>query len=178
MTSSLPLAHRHTSAGNNPTADALQELIEILASDISAEASNNVRSVVTKPGSISSAVVANDVNSSGDDTSDIDSDDDVSTLPLVLSSLQTTSLSPPLRKIIAKLLPFLTYGQVDQSSELASKFIEYVSIDALTDAQSGTLNGCSSMLMETFVESAIHLPAVNVCDTLRNELIRQGFVDR
>lgn len=35
-----------------------------------------------------------------------------------------------------------------------------------------------SVLMHTFVETAINLPPVSVCDNLRKELISNGFVER
>ena len=84
------------SAETNPTTNALQEIIEMLASDISAEvaddsASNNM--------SKSSSFV---------NLTQADGNNDHSTLPLVLKSLRTANLSPPLRKVISKLLPFLT----------------------------------------------------------------------
>jgi len=150
--------------GNHPTADALQALIENLSSDISAELSK-------KP-----TLSREDAENS--ETSDSEGEGP-STLPMLLSSLRTTSLSPPLRRVIAKLLPFLTYGQLSQSRALASQFVSHIQVEYLgTDSslydESDTDN--KAILMETFVDAAIHLPPVAVCDTLRSELIRQGFV--
>jgi len=165
-TSRVPPAPSHT-IGNNPTADALQALIETLSSDISAEMSKKSKK-----------------NSEGDvemesDSSSESEDEGESTLPMLLSSLRTTSLSPPLRKVIAKLLPFLTYGQVAQSRALAAQFLSHVHVEYLgSDSSLHHENDGENkaVLMATFVEAAIHLPPVAVCDTLRLELIRQGFV--
>jgi len=167
-------------AGNNPTATALQGLIEVLASDISAGADKAAKK---SPLSIKNGRVEDEVV-----TSMVESDnEDESTLPLLLSSLRTTSLSPPLRRIIAKLLPFLTYGQAVQSRELASNFMRYVYVDRLVDGENGTTGSVfpfseqmenDVVLMETFVQAAINLPSVAVCDALRTELILQGFVAR
>ena len=92
------------------------------------------------------------------------------------SNRHSTELSPPLRKVIAKLLPFLTYGQVSQSRELASYFKRYVNVNQL-----GSMEGDDSqqgnVLMKTFVDTAINLPPVSVCDNLRQELISNGFVE-
>lgn len=78
--------------------------------------------------------------------------------------------------MIAKLLPFLTYGQVSQSRELASYFMRYVNVNQL-----GSMKGDDSqqgnVLMKTFVDTAINLPPVSVCDNLRQELISNGFVE-
>jgi len=162
--SSARPSHNLQAIGNNPTADALQTLIETLSSDISAESSK-------KP-----ALLRKDTDNSGSSDSE---EDETSTLPMLLSSLRTTSLSPPLRRVIAKLLPFLTYGQLSQSRALASQFVSHVQVQYLgTDSslydESDADN--KAILMETFVDAAIHLPPVAVCDTLRSELIRQGFV--
>lgn len=155
--------------GNNPTSDALQELIETLSSDISAE--------MTKK---STAIICDDVEINSNCSRDSDGSEE-STLPMLLSSLRTTSLSPPLRKVIAKLLPFLTYGQLTQSRALASQFLSHIHVDYLGSDSSlyASRNGDNkAVLMETFVDAAIHLPPAAVCDTLRSELIRQGFVRR
>ena len=154
-------------SGNNPTTDALQELIETLSSDISAE--------ITKK---SLTDTGGDMEIDSDQSSDNDGSEE-STLPMLLSSLRSTSLSPPLRKVIAKLLPFLTYGQVAQSRALASQFLSHIHVKSLGSNPSlhQEQNGIKKViLMETFVDAAIHLPPVAVCDTLRSELIRQGFV--
>lgn len=84
------------SAESNPTTNLLQEIIEMLASDISAEvAEESANKMMSKSGSF--------VNLTQTET-----DDEHNTLPLVLKSLRSANLSPPLRKVISKLLPFLT----------------------------------------------------------------------
>jgi hypothetical protein len=105
-------------------------------------------------------------------------------LPLVLlRSLHSTELSPPLCKVIAKLLPFLTYGRVSQSEEFASYFSKYIDVNRL-----GMVDGPQSSdehewhqrgndLITTFVEAAINLPPVPVCNNLRKELLSNGFAD-
>jgi len=156
-------SNKHLPIGNNPTADALQELIETLSSEISVE--NEKKGEETKR-------VEEDLVSDGENMCE-------STLPILLSSLRSTSLSLPLRKVIAKLLPFLTYGQIAQSRALASHFIRHINIDELgANCSKKTVDGDDNgiVLMQTFVEAAIHLPPVAICDTLRAELIRQGFV--
>jgi hypothetical protein len=84
-----------SSTESNPTTNALQEIIEMLASDISAEVSLESNSKISKSGSFV-------------DLTAQEGNDDHSTLLLVLKSLRSTNLSPNLRKIISKLLPFLT----------------------------------------------------------------------
>ncbi|KAL9178367.1 hypothetical protein ACHAXT_000014 [Thalassiosira profunda] len=162
----------------NPTTDALQEIIERLASDISAELSDEASSssaaktTVTASGSFVNLDRAAGAPAEGDEDR---------TLPLVLKSLHSTELSPPLRRVIAKLLPFLTYGRVSQSRELASYFLRYVTADRLGTAEdaaddAGQSNG--AVLTNTFVEAAVNLPPVAVCENLRGELLRNGFVDK
>ena len=147
----------------NPTTQALQEIIELLASDISAELDDKTNQI-----SVTSSFA--DLNQlAGQHLGD---KEDERTLPLVLKSLHSTELSPPLRKVIAKLLPFLTYGQVSQSKELASYFARYISVDSLGRVEE------DSILMNTFVETAINLPPVAVCDNLRTALIQNGFVEK
>jgi hypothetical protein len=105
-----------SSAESNPTTNALQEIIEMLASDISAEVSEESSSSVSRSGSF--------VNLSQTELEQAGSNDDHATLPLVLKSLRSANLSPPLRKVISKLLPFLTvrrvcvYCQLDLHSAL------------------------------------------------------------
>jgi len=147
----------------NPTTQALQDIIELLASDISAELSDDSNKM-----SVTSSFA--DLSKLGDQQSGDNEDD--RTLPLVLKSLHSTDLSPPLRKVIAKLLPFLTYGQVSQSKELASYFARYISVESLGRVEE------DSILMNTFVETAINLPPVAVCDNLRTALIRNDFVGK
>jgi hypothetical protein len=152
---------------SNPTTEALQALIENLSSDISNEMMKKTL-----------------VKSSSQDFEDSDAsldneEGEATTLPILLSSLQTTSLSPPLRKVVAKLLPFLTYGQRSQSRALASQFLKHIKIENIETksvvSNENKAENCS-LLMETFIDAAIHLPPVAVCDTLRAELISQGFV--
>ena len=53
--------------------------------------------------------------------------------------------------------------------------------DAASSDESGSSssNGSSdSILMNTFVETAINLPPASVCDNLRKELMRNGFVNK
>ena len=153
---------------NCPTAAALQGLIELLASDISAEADK----IVAQGDTNASKDLFHEMTASSDEPDD----GDASTMVLLLSSLRSTSLSPPLRKIIAKLLPFLTYGESRQSKELASQFVKYVDLEQLYGAESFDTNPNDRYLMETFVSAATNLPPVAVCDSLRSELISQGFV--
>lgn len=151
--------------GNNPTSVALQELIEILASDISNESSKQAESDSTFDISLSDV--------------DFEEEESESSMLLLLSSLRTTSLSPPLRKVIAKLLPFLTYGQLPQSKALASQFITNIPLSFLRKSNSIDLDDQSddeNILIATFIDAACHLPPIAVCDTLRSELIRQGFI--
>ena len=172
----------------NPTTDALQEIIEMLASDISAEISEEsassslVSRKMAKGTSLGSLTNLNQLDSEAAPVGQRDDED--RTLPLVMKSLHSMELSPPLRKVIAKLLPFLTYGQVSQSKELASYFLRYVNLDNLGLMEEASSSGEQQqgnndyVLMNTFVETAINLPAVSVCDNLRKELISNGFVDK
>lgn len=163
----------------NPTTDALQEIIEMLASDISSEIGGE-----TSSGESSSLVRAEgsfaDLGQAKESGQISGNDDEDRTLPLVMKSLHSTELSPPLRKVIAKLLPFLTYGQVSQSRDLATYFLQYVDVNALgapdSDPDEDGNNDC--VLMSTFVDTATNLPPVSVCDNIRRELIRNGFVSR
>ena len=164
----------------NPTTEALQEIIEMLASDISADISGETKSLSSNNKAMRKSLKKSSgslVNLAEGNEPAVGQQDEDRTLPLVLKSLHSTDLSPPLRKVIAKLLPFLTYGQVSQSRELASYFNRYINVDRLgivespsDDAQPG------HVLMITFVDTAINLPPVSVCDNLRSELISNGFV--
>jgi hypothetical protein len=174
----------------NATAKVLQELIEVLASDISsAEGADKV--------------VFND--SDREAKEDVAESQDASTLRLLLESIETISLSRPLRNVIAKLLPYLTYGQVALSKELALDFARHVSVDYLDDndgqekggeafvvrlstatsASSSTSIASSaatahrqSVLMDTFVHASISLPKNEVCNSLRLALLECGYVER
>ena len=135
------------SKGNGKsTAECLQSLIEILASDIS---------------TISDVI--------DDDNED---EQDFATVELLLQSLTESSLAAPLRKVISDLLPFLTYGQRLPSKALASKFVEHVKFEELSDKES------YSILMDTFIQTSISLPTVSVCNELRGQLLLNGFVKR
>jgi len=148
-----------THAVTNPTADLLQELIEILASDLSPELETALASSADK------------LNEAAPGDTEEDAEEAASTLPLLLSSLRTIYLGPPMRKVIAKLLPFLTYGQASLSRELAANFVTYVNIDALGDMKSGDKPvSRASVLMDTFVQAAISIPPSGVCNSLRAEL--------
>ena len=156
--------NRQDPIGNNPTADALQELIEILSSDICGNSEK-----ISNMNEIDESEVSSEDNDWGG-----------SALPLTLTSLRNTSLSPHLRMVIAKLLPFLTYGQTAQSKALASQFVSYVDIDKLGDYDSNSQQSEGNdiaVLMDTFVQTAIHLPPDAVCDSLRVEIVEQGFLN-
>ncbi|KAL7554750.1 hypothetical protein ACHAWF_018286 [Thalassiosira exigua] len=184
-----PASSRGNKAGHgegNPTTEALQEIIEMLASDISADASkesstgpSNKKELARGAGSLTDLRRAGDEEPPRGPGGD---DDEDRTLPLVLKSLRSAELSPPLRKVIAKLLPFLTYGQVSQSRELASYFMKHVDVERLgdlnvEDREEGGGSASNSVLANTFAEAAMSLPPVAVCDNLRLELIRNGFAD-
>jgi len=171
----------------NPTTEALREIIEMLASHISAEVSDESKSkssFLLESKGMKTSVSGSLVSLGQAKEDDAGADDEDSTLPLVLKSLHSTELSPPLRKVIAKLLPFLTYGQVSQSRELASYFGRYVDVSRLGSMEFATESdvrqegGNDLVLMNSFVETAINLPPVSVCDNLRKELISNGFVER
>jgi hypothetical protein len=140
-------------SGGNPTAESLQELIESLTSDIS--------------------------STSVDDEEAYDSDaaQDGASMPLLLESLETISLSAPLRNVIAKLLPFLTYGQADLSKTLAEKFSDNISVEQLANIEYENPSQ-TYILMNTFVQTAISLPPTEVCNSLRSQLIHCGFIER
>jgi hypothetical protein len=108
-----PVKRVHHVEGN-PTTNSLQEIIEMLASDISAEISDESKSMKISGGSFVNEFESSNIQQAAG----VGQQDEDRTLPLVLKSLHSTDLSPPLRKVIAKLLPFLTYGQVSQSKEL------------------------------------------------------------
>ena len=150
------------SSESNSTATALQELIEVLASDI--------------------------LLSNGDTSSDVveenDTDEDASTLRLLIQSIKTSSLSRTLRNVIAKLVPYLTYGKPKLSRELSSEFMIHVDSDQLGEyevydsSERRRSFEQKSVLMETFIHASISLPANEVCNSLRMELLKCGFVER
>jgi hypothetical protein len=137
----------------NPTASYLQELIETLSS-----------------------VISEDTTSCCIDDKDYISDrEDDASLRVLLSSLSTSYLSVELRSVISKLLPYLTYGQPQLSRYLAAEFVRHVPTESL---------GCNdldksdnaSVLMDTFVNCAIQLPTISLCQHFREELLKQNFV--
>lgn len=146
----------------NPTAKGLQELIEVLASDIS-------------------RISSGDCDSRETDEED-DTEEDASTLRLLIQGIETSTLSSPLRNIIAKLLPYLTYGKPKLSEELATEFMEHVATKYIGEYESENTADESlvgrSALMDTFIHASISLPANEVCDSLRAELVNCGFVER
>lgn len=139
---------------SNPTAKDLQELIEILATDM--QSSNGVKDV--------------EEEEVGEDA-----EQDASTLRLLLGAIETSSLSRPLRNVIAKLLPYLTYGQAALSKELAMEFVRHVDVYRLVEYE---YEQDSQVLMATFVHTSTSLPANDVCNSLRAELIQCGYVER
>lgn len=150
----------------NPTADMLQELIETLASDMSPELETALTSS------------ADHLNEASSEDMEENAEEAASTLPLLLSSLRTIYLGPPMRKVIAKLLPFLTYNKASLSRELAANFVTHVNIEALGELEVGDKPvSRASVLMDTFVQAAISIPPSGVCNSLRTELINCGFVD-
>lgn len=143
----------------NPTVAILTDLIEILTSDISSssqlEGDNKESFTVNEP------------------------DNDAATMFVLLESIETISSSPQLRPVIAKLLPFLTYGQVDLSRELAQHFNNHIAVEKLPEYESESSgSNRATMLMNTFVQSAVGLPVNAVCSTLRTELLNCGLPER
>jgi hypothetical protein len=176
-------ADESSTSESNATAKQLQELIEVLASDMLAS---------------SSAVETDDDG----DANDADAESST-TLRLLLSAIETSSLSRPLRNVIAKLLPYLTYGQKALSKELAYEFVRHVSFDTLGEHMTTTTTTTtttipmeddeqqpqgttpttptlrsSTILMATFVHASVSLPPNDVCNSLRFELLECGFLKR
>lgn len=90
-------------------------------------------------------------------------------LPSLLESIQSMDLPESLCVIVAKLLPFLTYGQPSLSRELAIHMKK--NIDADHFGQNDT-----PILVKTLVQTIINLPRDEmVCDVLRTELVRVGL---
>ena len=152
----------HMASESNQTARGLKTLIEVLASDISKISGGD---------------------SSSNDADDDDSEEDATTtLRLLMDSIETSSLSRPLRNIIAKLLPYLTYGKPKLTKELAAEFMEHVVVENFTDFEKEEGNEgssiCPSVLMDTFIHASASLPANIVCNSLRVELVNCGFVKR
>lgn len=150
------------SSESNSTATALQELIEVLASDI----------------------LSSNGNASSDADEEGETDEDSSTLRLLIQSIKTSSLSKTLRNVIAKLVPYLTYGKPKLSKELASEFMIHIDPDQLGECEVDSSNETKSnseqksVLMDTFIHASISLPANEVCNSLRTELLNCGFVER
>ncbi|KAG7367430.1 E3 ubiquitin-protein ligase UBR4-domain containing protein [Nitzschia inconspicua] len=143
---------------SNRTAKGLQELIEVLASDISR---------ISEGGS-----------DAGNKEDEGNIEDEALTLRLLIEGIEASSLSPPLRNIIAKLLPYLTYGKSKLSKELASEFMKHVDTKKIGDYESEEDMVGGSVLMDTFIHASSSLPANEVCDALRSELVSCGFVER
>lgn len=138
---------------SNPTAMMVEGLIETLASDISTDHD------ATKH--------------------EMEVDQESSTLPLLLSSLKTIYLGSQLRKVIAKLLPFLTYGQSSLARELAENFENHIKVEKLSDCEAKEQPKTRRfVLMDTFVQAAVSLPPNAVCYCLRSELLKCGFVEK
>jgi hypothetical protein len=114
-----PQSDKGDTSTGNPTAEILQELIEVLTSDISTF--NAIDAATLKE--------AADAGYESDPA-------DAAGMPLLLESIETISLSSPLRNVIAKLLPFLTYGQADLSRQLAQHFNRHILVDALSECES------------------------------------------
>jgi hypothetical protein len=144
------------SSESNATAKGLQELIEVLTSDI----------------------LLSNGDASTDDTQESEADE-TSTLRLLIQAIETSSLSRPLRNVIAKLVPYLTYGKPKLSKDLASEFMSYVDSKQLGDyeGEEGSVK-TQSVLMDTFIHASISLPANDICNSLRMELLTCGFVER
>ena len=148
-------SEHHTS---NPTTDILQELIEQLTSDIS--------------------IVASSSNEDVEEGLSLLETQDASSMPLLLEAIEKISLKSNLRGVISKLLPFLTYGQSDLSRSLAQHFTEHIDMAELAKCEDENSHSDSMVLMKTFVETLISLPANGVCNALRAELIHCKFIDR
>eukprot|EP00934_Nitzschia_sp_Nitz4_P000929 Nitzschia sp. Nitz4//scaffold80_size88189//44728//50076//NITZ4_005089-RA/size88189-processed-gene-0.31-mRNA-1//-1//CDS//3329558636//929//frame0 len=148
----------HGLSESNATAKALQELIEILASDMVSSTGNK--------GPIP-------------DVEEEDFDQDSSTLRLLLGAIESSALSRSLRNVIAKLLPYLTYGQASLSKELASEFLRHVKMEELQDfGQGENYDDKAKALMATFVHASINMPVNDVCNSLRDELKNCHYVER
>ena len=159
--SGTSVSPRAPTVTSSPTADKLQELIEILASDISSDSKNT--------------------DMTQDDGPELDVAQDSASLPMLLQSVQTISLSVPLRKIVAKLLPFLTYGQTSLSKELAMEFDRCITsggLSKMVERESDSETTTGSILTDTLIQTAKSLPPSEVCSPLRLQLVRCGFVDR
>jgi hypothetical protein len=137
-----------------PTAELLQELIESLTSDISI------------------------TNADTGDDYEVYLDFDASSMPLLLTSIESMCLSAPLRRVIAKLLPFLTYGRSDLSRELAQQFDRHICLQKLANIEVFKSPKNESILMKTLVDTLVNLPANEICNSLRDNLISCGFVER
>jgi hypothetical protein len=145
-------------AKSNPTAEALQQLIETLTGDISdSQTSSHADSSSLSP------------DATSEDAYESDAAEDAASMPLLLQAIEASVLSPPLRLLIARLMPFLTYGQADLSKTLASHFSRNIRVDWLGDCEQ---NPDRHVLMNTFVQTAVSLPSNSVCNVLRMELVQ------
>jgi len=157
----------------NPSTDALQDLIELLASDICSIVS-------TERGKPESLIRSNSRDTDSSDTDSVGTFVGDTTLPLLLSSLLNTTLTLPLQRVVADLLPFLTYGQFEPSKALADQFARNIDFDFLATNSFLSFNYTSKpiILMWTFLQALMSLPPGDVCASLRSQLVEQGFVDR
>ena len=130
---------------SSPTAELLQELIESLTSEMTEVGSN-----------FQSGELAQDTSS----------------LSLLLQSIEISSLGPSLRNVIAKLLPFMTYGQPELCKALAMHFDRHIVLTSLTETETD-----ENVSMNTFIETAIALQTNKVCNALRSALVECGFVE-
>ena len=148
-----------TKRESNSTSDILQDLIEVLTSDISSNTDDSSASI--------------------DEEYESDAAQDAASMPLLLESIERISLSDPLREVIAKLLPFLTYGQRDLSRTLANHFDRNIAIESLAACENDQVGvSGESVLVKTLVRTAVNLPPNHVCNSFRVELISCGFVER
>jgi len=134
----------------NATADALQTLIENLTSEISPTVHDEA------------------IHAELDDTS--------ASMASVIKSIESISLSAPLRAIIAQLLPYMTYGNLEKSRELAWHLTKHIKVDELVDEEDKDVK--CSVLMQTCVATAMNLPSSDISSNLRMELIKSGFLDK
>lgn len=155
----LETSSENSPTTSNATAEIFQELIEKLTSDISSTGGK----------------YSND----GSSTVQSDTAQDAASMSLLLQSIETISLSPPLRGIIAKLLPFLTYGRASMSRDLARHFDTHIDAESLARMEHNDEHqSLAEILVNTFVQSAMSLPANKTCNSLRSELTNNGFVDK
>jgi hypothetical protein len=142
-------ADESSTSESNATAKQLKELIEVLASDMLAS---------------SSAVETDDDDDDDDNDADMEQENvSISTtLRPLLSAIETSSLSRPLRNVIAKLLPYLTYGKKALSKELAYEFVRHLSFDTLGE-HTTTTNTIILMSFQRNLKSPMMFPTRMPC---------------